>query len=132
MKYMMMIAGSETEGGVDEERSTAAYQRIVEWWNGHAEAGRIVEGYQLEPSSTATTVRIGTTGSSTVTDGPWWRSTARWRSRSGTGRQTPLPPSRHWPSALTDTTCSTPLGPRSSGAWAAMMRHAPPTSVPSA
>ena len=70
MKYMMMIAGSGPEGGVDEERSTVAYQRIVEWWNGHEEAGRIIEGYQLEPSSTATTVRIGATGT-TVTDGPF-------------------------------------------------------------
>lgn len=40
MKYMMLIAGAESEGGVDEERSTAAYQRVVEWWNGHEEAGR--------------------------------------------------------------------------------------------
>ena len=71
MKYMMLIAGSEAEGGVAEERSTAAYQRVVEWWNGHEEAGRIIEGYQLEPSSTATTVRIGATGGTTVTDGPF-------------------------------------------------------------
>ena len=28
MKYMMLIAGSESEGGVDEERSTAAFGRL--------------------------------------------------------------------------------------------------------
>lgn len=71
MKYMMIIAGSEAETGEDDERSTAAFQRIVEWWSGHEEAGQIIEGHQLEPSSTATTVRIGTTGSTTVTDGPF-------------------------------------------------------------
>ena len=69
MKYMMLIAGTESEGGVDEERSTAAYQRIGEWWNGHAQAGRIVEGHQLEPSSTATTVRVQPDGG--TIDGPF-------------------------------------------------------------
>ncbi|MCA1569188.1 MAG: YciI family protein [Chloroflexi bacterium] len=71
MRYMMLIAGRESEGGVDEERTTAAFGRIVEWWNGHEEAGRIVGGHQLEASSTATTVRIGPNGSATVTDGPF-------------------------------------------------------------
>jgi hypothetical protein len=71
MKYMMLIAGAESEGGVDEERSTAGYQRIVEWWNAHEEAGRIVGGHQLESSSTATTVRIGANGGATITDGPF-------------------------------------------------------------
>ena len=71
MKYMMLIAGNEDEEAAEDQPATAAYQRIVEWWNGHEAAGRIVEGYQLEPSSTATTVRIGTNGGTTVTDGPF-------------------------------------------------------------
>lgn len=71
MKYMMLIAGNEDEEAAEDQRATAAYQRIVEWWNGNEEAGRIVAGHQLEPSSTATTVRIGTNGSTTVTDGPF-------------------------------------------------------------
>ena len=44
----------------DEEQAT--YGRIGEWWNEHADAGRIIEGHELQPSSTATTVRIGPDG----------------------------------------------------------------------
>ncbi|MDQ2689608.1 MAG: YciI family protein, partial [Chloroflexota bacterium] len=33
--------------------------------------GRIVAGHELQPSSTATTVRIGPDGGATVTDGPF-------------------------------------------------------------
>ncbi|MGH2418115.1 MAG: YciI family protein, partial [Candidatus Limnocylindria bacterium] len=71
MKYMMLITGTESDGGVDEERSTAVYQRIVEWWNGHEQAGHIVEGHQLEPSSTATTMRVQPDGGTIVNDGPF-------------------------------------------------------------
>ncbi|MGH2381612.1 MAG: YciI family protein [Candidatus Limnocylindria bacterium] len=71
MKYMMLIAGSEDEDTTSDEASTAVYQRIVEWWNGHERAGRIVEGHQLEPSSTATTVRVQPDGGTIVNDGPF-------------------------------------------------------------
>jgi len=70
MKYMMLIAGSEDEWARTDDK-TPDYQRVVDWWNGHAEAGRIVEGHRLEPSSTATTVRVDIDGGRTVTDGPF-------------------------------------------------------------
>jgi hypothetical protein len=71
MKYMMLIAGREDgmPRSTDEEQAT--YARIGAWWNEHAAAGRIVEGHELEPSSTATTVRIDPDGATTVTDGPF-------------------------------------------------------------
>lgn len=72
MKYMMLIAGSEENWAVlSEAEAGALYGRIATWWNDQMAAGTIVEGHQLEPSSTATTVRIGTDGSTTVTDGPF-------------------------------------------------------------
>lgn len=72
MKYMMLIGGEDTSYANDsEEERQALYRRIGEWWNGHAAAGRIIEGYELEPSSTATTVRIDRDGNATVTDGPF-------------------------------------------------------------
>lgn len=72
MKYMMLIAGEGDSYANDtEEERQASYQRIGAWWNEHAQAGRIVEGYELEPSATATTVRIEGDGRSSVTDGPF-------------------------------------------------------------
>lgn len=72
MKYMMLIAGpedGEAEQSPEEERKV--YQRIEAWWEEHAAAGRIVGGHELEPSSTATTVRIDEALQATVTDGPF-------------------------------------------------------------
>ena len=71
MKYMMLIAGSEAGPTRSDEQNAAAYGRIETWWNEHAEAGRIVEGHELQPSVTATTVRIGPDRRTTVTDGPF-------------------------------------------------------------
>jgi hypothetical protein len=72
MKYMMLIAGSEEAwAGRSEEELSALYGRIGDWWGEQAAAGRIIEGHELQPSSTATSVRIGQDGSATVTDGPF-------------------------------------------------------------
>jgi hypothetical protein len=71
MKYMMLIADSEDGMPRSSEDERAVYARIGAWWNEHAEAGRIIEGHELQPSSTATTVRIATDGEATVTDGPF-------------------------------------------------------------
>lgn len=72
MKYMMLIAGDEDAWTVmsDAERD-GLMDRIRTWWNGHAEAGRIVEGHQLQPVATATTVRPNGASGATVTDGPF-------------------------------------------------------------
>ena len=72
MKYMMLIGGEETSYVNDSEEERAAlYARIGAWWEEHERAGRIIAGHELEPSSTATTVRIDADGNATVTDGPF-------------------------------------------------------------
>jgi hypothetical protein len=71
MKYMMLIAGDEERWFEASEDAGEIYRRIEAWWEAESSAGRIVEGHQLEPSSTATTVRIDGTGNATVTDGPF-------------------------------------------------------------
>lgn len=72
MKYMMLIGGEETSyvNDTEEERRTIS-ERIGAWWNEHQQAGRIIAGHELEPASTATTVRIAADGTATVTDGPF-------------------------------------------------------------
>jgi hypothetical protein len=72
MKYMMLIASSgDSYANDSEEETKAMYERIGRWWDGHERAGRIVGGHELEPSATATTVRIDPDGRATVTDGPF-------------------------------------------------------------
>jgi hypothetical protein len=72
VKYMMLIGGEETSyvNDSDEERA-ATYERLFAWWEEHERAGRIIGGHELQPSSTATTVRIRKDGNVTVTDGPF-------------------------------------------------------------
>ncbi len=71
MKYMMLIAGDESRWADESEATREGYRRIGEWWEEQAKAGRIVEGHELEPSATATTVRIDPSGNAVVTDGPF-------------------------------------------------------------
>lgn len=71
MKYMMLIAGDESRWADGSEAASEGYRRVSEWWEEQSRAGRIVEGHQLEPSSTATTVRIDASGNPIVTDGPF-------------------------------------------------------------
>lgn len=69
---MMLIGGSEDGWShLSGEEQEALYGRIGAWWGEQSASGRIVEGHQLEPSSTATTVRIARDGNATVTDGPF-------------------------------------------------------------
>jgi hypothetical protein len=69
---MMLIGGSEDGWAhMSKDEQDALYGRIGAWWGEHVAAGRIVDGHELEPASTATTVRIGRDGSTSVTDGPF-------------------------------------------------------------
>ena len=70
MKYMVLIAGPEDRPG-DETDRAAAYQRILAWWEEQSATGKVLEGHELQPSDTATTVRRDATGNVTVTDGPF-------------------------------------------------------------
>jgi hypothetical protein len=80
MRYMLMFAGSEeyfeTFRAFPEEVQKAALARVDEWSKEHSAAGRLLEGHRLQPSSTATTVRLqhdhnGMPGKALVTDGPY-------------------------------------------------------------
>jgi hypothetical protein len=72
MKYMMLIAGNEDLWAARSDAENAAlYERIGRWWGEESAAGRIIDGHELEPSPTATTLRIALDGSTTVTDGPF-------------------------------------------------------------
>ncbi|HEX6655222.1 MAG TPA: hypothetical protein VF153_03320, partial [Candidatus Limnocylindria bacterium] len=70
MKYMVLI-GSTADGWdhLNEAEQGALYQRIGAWWNEQEAAGLILDGYQLQPVETATTVRIARDGGTSVTDG---------------------------------------------------------------
>jgi hypothetical protein len=73
MKYMVLIAGSEESWsalGDDEERARL-YERIRTWWGEHSASGEILEGHELQPVDTATTVRRDPDGNVMVTDGPF-------------------------------------------------------------
>lgn len=69
MKYMLMFS-SGTEASRSKAEEERLYQETFKWWDGHAKAGRILEGHELQPASTATTVR-NRNGKVSVTDGPF-------------------------------------------------------------
>jgi len=72
MKYMLLIGGAEDGWNhLSEGEQGALYARISSWWDERTAAGEILEGAQLQPSSTATTVRRSISGDVTVTDGPF-------------------------------------------------------------
>jgi hypothetical protein len=72
MKYMLLIGGVEDGWGhLSEEEQRALYARIEGWWDERKAAGDLLEGAQLQPAATATTVRRAVSGDVTVTDGPF-------------------------------------------------------------
>ncbi len=72
MRYMVLIGGNEESWAqLSEAEQNQIYQRIGEWWGRHAAAGKILDGHQLQPPMTATTVRLDRSGNATVTDGPF-------------------------------------------------------------
>jgi hypothetical protein len=68
---MVMIAGGDEWQRLADAERTALYERVGAWWNEHAERGEILEGHELQGVETATTVRRGTDGNVSVTDGPF-------------------------------------------------------------
>ena len=71
MKYMMLICDSNAWDDIGEEEKKRLYERIGAWWGEHAAKGEILEGHELEGVETATTVRRGTNGNVSITDGPY-------------------------------------------------------------
>ena len=71
MKYMMLLvseAGSWES--IPEAKQKEIFGRIGEWWGELSGKGKIVDGYQLQPVHTATTVKLNG-GKPVVTDGPF-------------------------------------------------------------
>ncbi len=72
MKYMLLIGGAEDGWAhLSEAEQRALYARVESWWDERKAAGDLLEGAQLQPASTATTVRRAISGDVTVTDGPF-------------------------------------------------------------
>src|SRR4051794_37345858 len=71
MKYVLLFCGNEERwDSASESDRNAMYARIGEWWGKHSANGKILAGEELQPVTTATTVRHE--GERTVvTDGPF-------------------------------------------------------------
>jgi hypothetical protein len=70
MKYLLMfVSNDETDQRSEAERA-AISQKIGAWWAEHSQAGRILNGEQLQGAETATTVRHDH-GSVSIVDGPF-------------------------------------------------------------
>ena len=70
MKYMMLISDSgEAPAQSDADHDHEIFDRIGRWWGELSEKGTIVEGHQLQPAHTATTVLVDGNGGE-VSDGP--------------------------------------------------------------
>jgi hypothetical protein len=68
VKYVILLMDTEASRNLSPEEMQAWYGEIVSWYEkGGGGTGKLVEGgYQLQPTSTAKTVRA-----SGVTDGPF-------------------------------------------------------------
>ena len=73
MKYMVMFTRAEWEDAAPPDEREKHYATIGEWWGQLASQGKIVEGYQLQPVNTATTIVLGD-GESMIIDGPYMES----------------------------------------------------------
>jgi hypothetical protein len=73
MKYVMMFVSTEETEQRSAAESGAIREKIMSWWQEHAQAGRILGGEQLQGPETATTVRHDH-GSVTIVDGPFVES----------------------------------------------------------
>ena len=72
MKYMLLIGGPEDQWDhMSEAEQAELYGQIAAWWGEHAASGEMLEGAELQPSATATTIRRDAAGAVTITDGPF-------------------------------------------------------------
>ena len=71
MKYVLLFVGPDWDSSAPpSEEDKKVYGRIMEWFQEHGRAGRIVGGEELKSSRTATTVRFKG-DRPVVTDGPF-------------------------------------------------------------
>lgn len=73
MKYVLMFCDTPSVyESVDEASVKAMYDEIFAWFEEQGAAGRIADsGAELQPVTTATTVRSGDDGEPVVVDGPF-------------------------------------------------------------
>jgi hypothetical protein len=73
MKYVLMFCDTpELYDQVDPEAAKAAYEDVFAWFGEHHAAGRIADGgAELQPVTTATTVKSGSGAEPVVVDGPF-------------------------------------------------------------
>ena len=72
MKYMLLfIDDQEAFQEMDPATAGPVMEKIGEWWGKHSAAGTIFGGEQLQPPSTATTVRHKGSAEPVITDGPF-------------------------------------------------------------
>ncbi|HSE07644.1 MAG TPA: YciI family protein [Nocardioidaceae bacterium] len=76
MKYVLMFTSdTELDAAIDPEVAEKTYQEIFAWFEEHDKAGRFAGGgAELQPVTTATTVRSGDNGGRVVVDGPFSES----------------------------------------------------------
>ena len=72
MKYMLLFVRNE-EAVLDDEATRAHYAAIDTWFSEISRDGKLLNGEELQPSRTATTVRWRD-GHPLVTDGPFMES----------------------------------------------------------
>lgn len=71
MQYLLLIYGDESAAAsVSEEEQTAVFQEYMRYTQEIDEAGKYVGGEALQPTETATTVRVRD-GKTLTTDGPF-------------------------------------------------------------
>jgi hypothetical protein len=70
MKYVLLFVDTAETLGRSEDEVSKLSETVGTWWGEHAAAGKILEGKQLQPAATATTVRHDA-GSVTIVDGPF-------------------------------------------------------------
>jgi hypothetical protein len=73
MKYMLLLVEDEPLEAVPEAKRREVFGKIGQWWADLAQKGKMVEGHQLQPPHTATTLKVNN-GKVVVTDGPFLES----------------------------------------------------------
>jgi hypothetical protein len=73
MKYVLMFCDTPSlYDSVPEDEATSTYQEVYGWFEKHQAEGRIADGgAELQPVTTATTVKSGDGGGPVVVDGPF-------------------------------------------------------------
>ncbi len=68
MKYVLLFVNTEETNQRSEAEYKEGSEKVMAWWGEHAQAGRILNGEQLQGPQTATTVRHDH-GDVTIVDG---------------------------------------------------------------